>query len=190
MKKLSIVVLSFLVVIAFSIPVMAGGAAGAFDNTDVDLALPGKAGSKLCLNSLAYDATNATDDINFYVPTGDTTFITADKAAAATTLQLKGSTGIATDAQVIVVRADGTYAETKALSAISTLFVATIGATDYAYKAGDKLYEAQVMQEFANVGTDANTITIDTGFLCTPKGAPLGAVIDANLMIYMSGFYD
>lgn len=186
MKKLVLLIVALLV-----IPGMVF-AQGAFDNTDTDLALPGKPGKTLCITDLAFDATNATDDINFYAPTGDMTRLTADVAAAATLMTLAGTTGIATNAQVIIQRADGTYAETKALSAISTANVATVGALDAAYKEGDLVYEVSAWGiEYANVGTAA--VTHQAGgkgeLFCAPYGQPLGAIIDAGLMIYMSGYY-
>jgi hypothetical protein len=184
-----VIILSLVLVVAFSVPAFADPAAGAYDNTDADLALPNKSGYRLCLNSIAFDATNATDDINFWVTTGDESVIQADAAAAATALTITYNANIATDAQVILVRADGTYAETKALSALATTGAATIGALDYAWKKGDKLYEAQVMLEWADVGTAAVTRENSTGILCGPIGSPLAAIIDANLMTYMSGFY-
>jgi len=183
MKRFALILLALMLFVA---PVYAGdfGAAGAFDNTDADLALPGRSGYRLCLNAIAYDATNATDDINFWLPTGDTASLSAAVTAGATTIALVNTTGVATNAQVIFVHPDGRYAETKALTALDTS-----AALDYAYPIGTKVYEAAQAVEWANVGTDAVTLSVASGFYCAPRGQPIAAIIDANLMTYMSGFY-
>jgi len=163
---------------------------GAFDNSDADIALPSKSGYRVCVAGWKFDATNATDDINVYSRTGDETYITADVAAAGTEITLAASTGIATNAVVIIERSDGTYADIKSLSAIGTDLVATIGALDKAFKKGDRVFEVGILWEYADVGTDAAEFTSGgSGLFCGPVGSPLGAIIDANLMIYMSGFY-
>jgi hypothetical protein len=187
MKRLSVILLALaLFLFAICAPVIAEpqGAAGSFDNTDADLALAGRSGYQLCLSAIAYDATNATDDVNFWFATGDTAKLTAAVTAGATTIALANTTGVATNAQVVFQHPDGRYAETKALSAIDT-----VAALDYAYPKNTKVFEVAQAVEWANVGTDAATLNVTNGFLCAPRGSPIGAIIDANLMTYMSGFY-
>lgn len=184
MKHLFLILLALVLFVA---PVYAdgeNGGAGAFDNSDPDLALPGKSGFRLCLNAIAYDATNATDDINFYLPTGDTASLTTAITAAETDIVLVSSAGIATDAIVMFVHPDGRYAETKTLTSLTTT-----AAVDYAYPINTKVYEMAQFQEWADVGTDAVTLSVSSGFLCTPRGQGIAAIIDNNLMTYMSGFY-
>jgi len=186
MKRFSIISLVLVMALAFGAPAFAGGAAGAYDNTDTDLALPGQSGERLCVNAIKFDATNATDDVNFYLPNGDSSTLTAAITAGGTTIAFADTTnaGIATNAQVLIVHPTGIYAETKALSAYDT-----VAAVDYAYPIGARIFELSQAQEWANVGTDPVTLAVDTGLFCAPRGQGIAAILDAGLMVYMSGFY-
>ena len=191
MKKILFIVVAICLMVA---PVYADWLpVGAFDNSDADIAIPGRSGYRTCVTAFKYDATNATDDIKFYVKVGglgNETVLSADEAAAQTAISTEYEDGIATDAVVIYERADGTYADIKTLSGNATTGVLTSAAIDRAFKKGDKVYETQVLFEYADVGTDATEITSSgSGLFCGPVGSGIGAVIDNNLMIYMSGFY-
>lgn len=184
MKHLFLILLALVLFVA---PVYAdgeNGGAGAFDNSDVDLALSGKSGFRLCLNTIAYDASAATDDISFYLPTGDTASLTTAITAAETDIVLVSSAGIATDAVVMFVHPDGRYAETKTLTSLTST-----AAVDYAYPINTKVYELAEFQVWASVGTDPATLSVSSGFLCTPRGMGIATIIEAGVMTYMSGFY-
>lgn len=189
------IVFAVLALCLMAVPAFAGDwlPVGAFDNSDTDIAIPGRSGYRTCVTAFKYDATNATDDINFYVKVGglgNETVLSADEAAGQTAISTEYEDGIATDAVVIYERADGTYADIKTLSGNATTGVLTSAAIDRAFKKGDKVYETQVLFEYADVGTDATEITSSgAGLFCGPVGSGIGAVIDNNLMIYMSGFY-
>lgn len=178
-----IIALTVLAVIAFAVPVFAGAVAG-FDNSDTDVALG--SGGRVVVTDLAFDATNATDDVTIYISNGDCTEFSADEAAAQTLLSTVYESAIATDAVLLIYRADGSYGEIKTASANSTAGVITVGAIDFAYKDGDKLCEAQTLFTWSNVGTDAVALSSDNG-LFSVRG-PVGFTISAGTASYIAGF--
>ena len=192
MKKLTIV-LTLISVLAFA-GVAFGEAVIAFGDSDVDIALPGKEGYRLCISGFQYDADGATDDITFYGSSGDKTYLTGDEAigqtvfASATTAAVSG---IGTTAITVLQRANGLYAEYGLLASFTAKAPTWTAATTAPFYEGDELVEMDlVLHTFNNVGTDAAEIENPHGLFCGPPNSPVLAIASAGAWFeYMSGFY-
>lgn len=178
MKKLFIVTFCLLL---YSVPAMAEGLAIAnFGNaTQVDLAIPGRAGYQTCISEIQYDANDATDDIAIWWRLGDraVAILASDKDATASTFITTTDVsvnGVGTTATVVFQRADGEYAEFALLSGYVTTTATVTAAVTVDFKKGDKMYEMTASgMQFNNIGTAATVLENEHGLFCGPVDSPI-----------------
>lgn len=192
MRKLTIFIM-LLCSLAFAGEV-AAEAIMVLGDADVDIALPGKSGKRLCISEFQYDADGAGDDITFYGSSGDRTKLTGDEAIGQTVFASKATataTGIGTTAATVLQRANGLYAEYGLLASYTALAPTWTAATTAPFYAGDDLIEMDLtLQVFSDIGTTAATIENDNGLFCGPPNSPILAIGSAGVWFeYMAGFY-
>jgi hypothetical protein len=165
-----------------------------FGDADVDIALPGKNGKRLCITRFQYDADSAGDDITFYGSSGDRTTLSGDEAIGQTVFAAKsGSTasGIGTTSATVLQKANGQYAEYGLLASYTALAPTWTAATVATFYAGDELIEMDLtLQTFSDVGTAAASLTNPNGLFCGPPNSPILAIGSAGVWFeIMTGFY-
>jgi len=172
---------------------------GAFIGESLNLqtiALPGIAGKRIVITGWGMDAANTTDDLNIYTTTGinsGSSMITADAAAGQTDLVIVTDPGFSSSTDyAIIQRADGMSAEMIDLTSITTTAVVSAQNLQNAAKAGDVLYEAELLIEFRDMGTDAVALSNEHGLMVGPVGKPLGIMLDDtdSLLDYVIGYYE
>ena len=192
MRKLTII---FTVCLALAMASVAWGqAVGVFGNGEVDITLPGKADHRLCITGIQYDADDVTDDITFYARGTDRSYVnlTADASIGATAMTSNlGTTasGVGVNAEVILQRANGEWAEWETLASFTDL-APTVGATDMAFYEGDFMYEVVSFMVFNDIGDVATYLKADAGLFCGPVDSPIVAVGSAGVWFeQMHGYY-
>ena len=194
MKKLTIVFTMFCVLAFAGVVFGEALAVGVFGDSDVDIALPGKDGYKLCISGFQADAGTGTDDITWYGSSGDRTVLTGDEAIGQTVFAAKTTAavnGIGTTANTVLQRANGEYAEYGLLASYTALAPTWTAATVALFYKGDYLIEMDLtLDVFNNIGTAAFTLDNPNGMFCGPPNSPILAIGSAGLWFeQMYGFY-
>jgi len=163
------------------------------NDSDVDIALPGRDGYRLVITGINYTADTATDDITVYASTGDKTQLTGDEAIGQTVFASKttaAASGIATTAITVLQRANGEYAEYGLLASYSALAPTWTAATVAPFYEGDELIEMYAMDKFNNIGTAAVDLTNQHGLFSGPPDSPILLIGSTGVFFeYMTGFY-
>ena len=185
MKKLFVIFVC-LIALLITVPVMAESYFSAFGDAEDDtstIAVVPEDNSWIVVQSMKYVGAAATADLDFYTADNTVTTFSADEAAAQTALSVTSCTGLDDNDFLVLVRAGGTAVEATQMSACNdTTDVATVIATNNAYKKHDFIYEMVSAGEIAaNVGSGSST-TINGGgaaLLVGKRGKPI-AIIEGS----------
>ena len=195
MRKLSIfIIMLCLLFYAGTASAQAVGAWNAFGASDLDLALPGRDGKRVCVTYLYSVDGTGSSDIDFYGSSGDRAMISTDVAAGETVLaSVTGSTasGVGTTAHVVIQRASGVVAEYGKLASFTSLAPTLADVSTTAFKRGDYIYEMDVLlHSYDNHSNVAANFSNDRGLFCGPPNSPLLALAGTGSWIEgMFGYY-
>ena len=194
MKRFTIIITLVCAVAFASVAFGEALAVGVWGDADVDIALPGKDGYRLCIAGIQYDADGAGDDITFYGSSGDRTTLTGDEAIGQTVFASKTTAavnGIGTTAITVLQRSNGEYAEYGLLASYSALAPTWTAATVAAFYQGDYIIEMDItLDVFNDIGTTVATLENPNGLFCGPPNSPILAVGSAGVWFeQMYGFY-
>ncbi len=194
MRKLSFFII--MLCLLFYAGTASAEAVGAWNSGggDLDIALPGKEGKRVCVSNLIGVDGDASVDIDFYGSWGDKVPITADLAAGQTvftSLITQADTGIGTTAAVVIQRADNTFAEYGKLASFTTTAPTVAAATTGAFKKGDVIWEMDMLlNSIENHPATAADFGNDRGLFCGPPNSPVMAITTgAGLIEGMFGYY-
>lgn len=163
-------------------------------NSTSDAVLPKKAGWPT-INSINFEATNATGDVIIYGGDNTSTLATVGKAATATTFAVTSCTGI-DDADVVVIiqkqiagSLDRVMEATVASACNDTTDIITVGSTANAYSGTNNFtfYEMQVVTTLSDVGTTAITYGPGGPLWGGKNNWPMAVRITAGTINWMSG---
>lgn len=178
-----------------------GGPVGSFlgDAAGGDLAglaLPGIKGKRIVVTGFGTDLVGADDDLDWYTWTGlqtDETTFGADEAIAQTTLTARADPGFAdTSAFFFYERADGSYADIKAVSNYTSGGVITSEAIEKAFKKNDLIRLGEVLRVADDSVETIIAISNDYGLFTVPVGRPVGMVSEETdgILNYLIGYYE
>ena len=194
MRKFSILIIALSLVCFTGVTFGEALSTGVWGDSDVDIALPGKDGYRLCISGFQADADGAGDDITWYGSSGDSTVLTGDEAIGQTVFaskQTAAQSGIGTTAITVLQRANGEYAEYGLLASFTALAPTWTAATVALFYKGDYLIEMDLtLDVFNDIGTAAFTIDNPNGLFCGPPNSPILAIGSAGVWFeQMYGFY-
>jgi hypothetical protein len=158
MKKLSIILISLALVISFAGSAMAesyysvSGSASALTS---DIVVKSNDAGQGVIQYMNFTGGAATTDVVLYQADATETTFSADEAAGQTALSLVECGGLDDDDYLVLMSGSGKVIEATKMSACNdTTNVATVSATQNAYKQGDKVYEMiSAGNLYADVGT-------------------------------------